>query len=86
MCVSVCVSFQAHTRLACRPIGIKFGTYMQNHLERVVGQIKIAPCDLGGHLEGGWGLGAKKSGQTTKRLDRWAPNLAHMFGFIWEWT
>ena len=28
----------------------------------------------------------QKSGITTKRMDQLAPNLAHMGGFIWEWT
>ena len=28
----------------------------------------------------------QKSGKTTKRMDQLAPNLAHMCGFIWEWT
>ena len=50
-------------------LGTDFGTHVQIHLEMVMGEIKITPCDLGGI----WGvLGA--------------PNLAHMCGFIWEWT
>ena len=28
----------------------------------------------------------QKSGKSTKRLDRLAPNLVHVCGFIWEWT
>ena len=41
----------------CGPIGTKFGTHMQIHLEKVVGKIKFAPCDLGGT----WGvLGGQK--------------------------
>ncbi len=28
----------------------------------------------------------QKSGKSTKRLDRLAPNLIHVCGFIWEWT
>ena len=28
---------------------------------------------------------SQNSGKTTKQLDRLAPNLAHIFGFIWEW-
>ena len=35
---------------ACGPIGTKFGTRMEIHLEMVMGEIKITPCDLGGHL------------------------------------
>ena len=32
------------------------------------------------------GLGGQKSGKSTKRLDRLAPNLVHVCGFISEWT
>ena len=28
----------------------------------------------------------KKSGEAVKRLDRFAPNLVHVCGFVWEWT
>ena len=28
----------------------------------------------------------QKSGITTKRMDQLSPNLAHLGGFIWEWT
>ena len=43
---------------ACGPIGTKFGTRMEIHLEMVMGEIKITPCDLGGI----WGvLGVRKS-------------------------
>ena len=42
---------------ACGPIGTKFGTRMEIHLEMVMGEIKIIPCDLGGI----WGvLGVRK--------------------------
>ena len=43
---------------ACGPIGTKFGTRMEIHLEMVMGEIKITPCDLGGI--GGGGLGVRK--------------------------
>ena len=33
---------------ACGAIGTKFGTRMEIHLEMVMGEIKITPCDLGG--------------------------------------
>ena len=33
---------------ACGPIGTKFGKRMEIHLEMVMGEIKITPCDLGG--------------------------------------
>ena len=49
MCVCVCVypSDGIHVA-ACGPIGTKFGTRMEIHLEMVMGEIKITPCDLGG--------------------------------------
>ena len=28
----------------------------------------------------------KKSGEAVKRLDRLAPNLVHVCGFVWDWT
>ena len=28
----------------------------------------------------------QKSGKAVKRLDRLAPNLVHVCGFVWEWT
>ena len=28
----------------------------------------------------------KQSGEAVKRLDRLAPNLVHVCGFVWEWT
>ena len=38
-------------------IGTNFGTHVQIHLEMVMGEIKITPCDLGGI----WGvLGVRK--------------------------
>ena len=37
-----------------------------------------------------WGiLGGSQiqlSGEAVKRLDRLAPNLVHVYGFVWEWT
>ena len=49
MCVRVCVypSDGIHV-VTCGPIGTKFCTHMQIHLEMVMGEIKITPCDLGG--------------------------------------
>ena len=40
----------------------------------------------GGHLGGLVGQTLKKSGEAVKRLDRLAPTLVHVCGFIWEWT
>ena len=36
--------------------------------------------------EGGLGGHKFKSGEAVKRLDRLAPNLVHLCGFVWEWT
>ena len=54
VCVCVCVypSDGIHVA-ACGPIGTRaigteFGTRMEIHLEMVMGEIKITPCDLGG--------------------------------------
>ena len=58
VCVCVCVypSGRIHVAACCR-IGTKFGTRMQIHLEMVMCEIKITPCDLGGI----WGvLGVRK--------------------------
>ena len=49
----MCVSFQAYIHVAvCGPIGTKFGTHMQIHLEKVVGKIKICPVWPRGHMGG----------------------------------
>ena len=66
----------------CGPIGTKFGKHMPVEWARY----KLAPCDPGVNLGGFGGSEIQTSGKTTKRLNRLAPNLAHMFGFIWEWT
>ena len=62
MCLSVCLSVCVYPSgrihvAACSPIATKFGTRMEIHLEMVMGEIKITPCDLGGI----WGvLGVRK--------------------------
>ena len=60
VCLSVCLCVYPSGRIhvaACSPIAIKFGTRMEIHLEMVMGEIKITPCDLGGI----WGvLGVRK--------------------------
>ena len=60
VCVCLCVYPSKHIYVAvCGPIGTKFGTHMQIHLEKVVGKIKIAPCDIGGTWGGGGFRGQK---------------------------
>ena len=39
-----------------------------------------------GHLGGFRGSNIQKSGEAVKRLDRLAPTLVHVGGFIWEWA
>ena len=84
-CAGVYPSKHIHIAV-CGPIGTKFGTHMQIHLEKVVGKIKICPVSPRGNLGGFRGPEIQKSGKTTKRMDQLAPNLAHVCGFIWEWT
>ena len=40
----------------------------------------------GGILRGFRGSQIQKSWEAVKRLDRLAPNLVHVCGFVWEWT
>ena len=61
----------------CGPIGTEFGTHMQIHLEKVVGKIKICPVSPRGNL-GVLGGQKLKMWESAKRLDRLAPNLAHI--------
>ena len=50
--------------------------------------ITIRPSIPQGALRGGGGLwGHKfKSGKAATRLNRLAPNLVQVGGFVWEWT
>ena len=68
------------------PIDTKFGKYVQIRLGMEYAK-PIEPQDTRGHFGGG-GLGVKiqKSGEAVKRLDRLAPHLVHVCGFVWEWT
>ena len=44
VCLCLCVYPSKHyTCRVCGPIGTKFGTHMQIHLEKVVGKINICP-------------------------------------------
>ena len=47
MCLCVYPSKRIHVAV-CGPIGTKFGTHMQIHLEKVVGKIKICPVSRRG--------------------------------------
>ena len=51
VCVRACVYPSKHIHVTvCGPIGTKFGTHMQIHLEKVVGKIKICPVSPRGNL------------------------------------
>ena len=63
--------------------GIKFGTHVQIHLGIDIRQTNC-PETHKGHL-GFRGSNIQKSGEAVKRLDRLAPTLVHVCGFIWEW-
>ncbi len=53
VCVCLCVYPSKHIYVAvCGPIGTKFGTHMQIHLEKVVGKIKNCPVWHRGHMGG----------------------------------
>ena len=49
---------------------------------------KIRPSIPQGAFPGSGFRGSqiKKSGEAAKRMDRLAPNLVHVCGFVWEWT
>ena len=64
------------------PIGTKFvdssgNGYTPNKLPRET---------QGGHLGGFRGSNNQRSGKAVKWLDRLAPTLVHICGFIWEWV
>ena len=61
VCLSVCACVRACVRVypykrrhiaVCGPIGTRFGTHMQIHLEKVVGKIKICPVSCRGEFGG----------------------------------
>ena len=79
LCVCVCVypSDGIHV-VACGPIGTKFCTHMQIHLQMVVSKIKISPVLSKGGLGFFRGSEIHKSGITTKRVDQLAPHLVRL--------
>ncbi len=84
--MSVCVSFQAYTH---RRLWSDRDQIWHTHADsprKGSGKNKNLPCVTQGEFGGFRGPEIQKSGKTTKRMDRLVPNLAHMCGFIWEWT
>ena len=69
MCLCVYPSKRIHAAI-CGPIGTKFGTHIQIHLEKVVGKIKICPMSPRGNLGvlGGQKLKMWEICQTTGRI------------------
>ena len=68
------------------PIGTKFGKHLQIHLAMDIMLKTISHSIPKGEIWGFRWSKMQKSGKSTKRLDRLAPNLVHVCGFIWEWT
>ncbi len=66
-------------------IGTKFGTWLRIRQGMDIGSIQFAPQYPRGHFGGFRGSQIQKYVEAVKRLDRLAPNLAHMCRFIWEW-
>ena len=65
------------------PIGTKCGTRRRIRL----GMGNNSPHNIPGGILGDFrGSQIQKSGEAVKRLDRLAPILVHVCGFIWEWT
>ena len=76
MCVCVYPSKRIHVAV-CGPIGTKFGTHMQIHLEKVVGKNKNLPRVTPGGI---WGF---LGGQKFKNLEK-LPNGWTNWHQIWH--
>ena len=82
MCLCVYPSKRIHVTVSVVRSESKFGTHMQIHLEKVVGKLKICPVSCRGEFGGFRGSEIENVWKSAKWLDRLAPNLAHMCGFI----
>ena len=72
VCVCLCVYPSKHIYVAvCGPIGTKFGTHMQIHLEKVVGKIKNCPVWYRGHMGGFRGQKLKNGGNLPNGWTDW---------------
>ena len=86
ICESVCVSFRAYTRGRLWSDRDQIWHTHADSSPNGSELNKIQPCVAQRGFGGFRGSEIQKSGITTKRMDQLAPNLAHMGGFIWEWT
>ena len=69
------------------PIGTTLVHVCRFSWEWTQAKYKSALNNPGGIWGGGFrGSQIKKSWEAVKRLDRLAPNLVHVCGFVWEWT
>ena len=78
---SVCVSFRAYTR---RRLWSDRDHIWHTHANSTPNGSELNKNQP--RVGGFTGSAIQKSGITTKRMDQLAPNLAHMGGFVWEWT
>ena len=83
---SVYVSFRAYTRRRLWSDRNQIWHTHADYSPNGSGLNKNQPCVTQGGLGGFRGSENQKSGITTKQMDELSPNLAHMDGFIWEWT
>ena len=68
-------------------IGTNFGSRLRINLGMDVGKIQFASQYPQGGISGGFrGSHILKAGEAVKQVERLAPPLVHVCGFIWEWT
>ena len=70
------------------PICTNFGSRLRIHLGMGIQAKYKSPLNTPEGMSGGGVRGShiQKYWEAVKRLDRLAPNLVHVCGFIWEWT
>ena len=83
----MCVSFQAYTRRRLWSDRDQiWHTHADSHRKGSGQNKNLPPVMQGGILGGFRGSEIENVWKSAKWLDRLAPNLAHMCGFIREWT
>ena len=86
--VCFCARQRTHSKVKGRcetagPIGTRFGTHVHIHLGMDVRQTNCPKRHKGAFGGGFRGSNIQKSGEAVKRLDRLAPTLVHVCGFLW---